>query len=96
MRSPHTPNPKPNWYGESVGRYEGDTLVVDTIGQTARTFVGTDARCGATSKLCLHASLRPVVGISGGLKVCEDEPVLTIVSVAEYRKHENNTPHTGL
>src|SRR5262249_13395460 len=28
---PHSPNPKPTWYGESVGHYEGDTLVVDTI-----------------------------------------------------------------
>ena len=26
-------NPKPSWYGESVGHYEGDTLVIDTIGQ---------------------------------------------------------------
>jgi len=29
---PHTANPKPSYYGESVGHYEGDTLVVDTIG----------------------------------------------------------------
>ena len=29
----HSANPKPSWYGESVGHYEGDTLVVDTIGQ---------------------------------------------------------------
>ena len=32
MNRPHTANPKPSWYGESVGHYEGDTLVVDTIG----------------------------------------------------------------
>jgi hypothetical protein len=35
----HAPNLKPSWYGESVGHYEGDTLVVDTIGVTDRTFV---------------------------------------------------------
>jgi hypothetical protein len=35
----HTPNYKPSWWGESVGHYEGDTLVVDTIGVTDRTFV---------------------------------------------------------
>lgn len=34
---PHSANPKPSWYGESVGHYEGDTLVVDTIGLNART-----------------------------------------------------------
>src|SRR5262249_46875693 len=31
MDVPHSANPKPSWYGESVGHYEGDTLVVDTI-----------------------------------------------------------------
>jgi hypothetical protein len=36
---PHSANPKPSWNGESVGHYEGDTLVVDTIGQTTSSFV---------------------------------------------------------
>jgi len=36
---PHSANPKPSWYGESVGHYEGDTLVVDTIGQNTQTYV---------------------------------------------------------
>ena len=37
---PHSAPVKPSWYGESVGHYEGgDTLVVDTIGQTTKTFV---------------------------------------------------------
>ena len=31
LNVPHSRNPKPSWYGESVGHYEGDTLVVDTI-----------------------------------------------------------------
>jgi len=36
---PHSANLKPSWYGESVGHYEGDTLVVDTIGQNTKTVV---------------------------------------------------------
>ena len=36
---PHSAGLKPSWYGESVGHYEGDTLVVDTIGLNDRTFV---------------------------------------------------------
>jgi hypothetical protein len=36
---PHSAHPTPSWYGESVGRYEGDELVVDTIGLNDRTFV---------------------------------------------------------
>ena len=37
---PHSANPKPSWYGESVGHYEGgDTLVVDTIAISTKTFI---------------------------------------------------------
>jgi hypothetical protein len=36
---PHSKNPKPSWFGESVGYYEGDELVVDTIGLNDKTFV---------------------------------------------------------
>ena len=36
---PHSTAVKPSWYGESVGHYEGDTLVVDTIGQNTKTVV---------------------------------------------------------
>jgi len=32
MNQPHPADVKPSWYGDSVGRYEGDTLVIDTIG----------------------------------------------------------------
>jgi hypothetical protein len=35
----HSANVKPSWYGESIGHYEGDSLVVDTIGLNDRTFV---------------------------------------------------------
>ena len=36
---PHSANLKPSWYGESVGHYEGDTLVIDTIGFNTKSFV---------------------------------------------------------
>ena len=39
LNVPHSANPKPSWYGESVGHYDGDTMVVDTIGFNDRTFV---------------------------------------------------------
>jgi hypothetical protein len=39
LNAPHSANVKPSWYGESVGHYEGDTLVVDTIGLNTRTFI---------------------------------------------------------
>jgi len=39
LNVPHSANLKPSWYGESVGHYEGDTLVIDTIGLSSKTFV---------------------------------------------------------
>jgi len=35
----HSANVKPSWYGESIGHYEGDTLVVDTVGIDERTWL---------------------------------------------------------
>ncbi len=42
MNVSHTPNPKPSWYGDSVGHYEGDSLVVDTIGFNDKTVLTND------------------------------------------------------
>ena len=39
LNVPHSEHVKPSWYGESVGHYEGDTLVVDTIGINNQTWV---------------------------------------------------------
>ncbi len=39
LNRPHSAKTPPSWFGESIGRYEGDTLVVDTIGLSAKTFV---------------------------------------------------------
>jgi hypothetical protein len=35
----HSPKVETSWYGESIGRYEGDALLVDTIGMDDRTLV---------------------------------------------------------
>jgi len=36
---PHSANVNPSWYGESVGHYESDALVVDTIGISDKSYV---------------------------------------------------------
>jgi hypothetical protein len=44
MNEPHPAHVTPSWYGDSVGRYEGDTLVIDTVGiRTDRPFAMLDA-----------------------------------------------------
>ena len=51
LNVPHSAAPKPSWYGESVGHYEGgDTLVIDTIGISDKTFVD-NYRTPHTTKL---------------------------------------------
>jgi hypothetical protein len=43
MNQPHPKQLKPSWYGDSVGHYEGDTLVIDTVGiKTDRPFAMVD------------------------------------------------------
>ena len=39
LNVPHSKTVKPSWYGESVGHYEGDALVVDTIGMNDQTWI---------------------------------------------------------
>lgn len=39
LNVPHSADLKPSWHGESVGHYEGMTLVVDTIGLNTKTVV---------------------------------------------------------
>ena len=43
MNQPHPAQVTPSWYGDSVGHYEGDTLVIDTVGiKTDRPFAMLD------------------------------------------------------
>jgi hypothetical protein len=35
----HPANPEPSWMGHSVGRWDGDTLVVDTVGLNDKTWL---------------------------------------------------------
>jgi hypothetical protein len=43
MNQPHPAQVTPSWHGDSVGHYEGDTLVIDTVGvKTDRPFAMID------------------------------------------------------
>ncbi len=39
LNTSHSKHVTPSWYGESIGHYEGDTLVVDTIGMNDQTWI---------------------------------------------------------
>jgi hypothetical protein len=61
LNVPHSENPKSSWYGESVGHYEGDTLVIDTVGLNDKTFVD-NFRTPHSDKLHVVERLRLVEG----------------------------------
>jgi hypothetical protein len=61
LNVPHSANPEPSWYGKSVGHYEGDTLLVDTIGFNDKTFVDS-YRTPHTDKLHVVERFRLIDG----------------------------------
>jgi hypothetical protein len=85
----HSEKPKPSWFGESVGHYEGDTLVVDTIGISTRTYVD-NFRTPHTEKLHVIERFRMTDGgrtLEVGVHV-EDEGAFTTAwnAVQRYRR----------
>jgi hypothetical protein len=61
LEVPHSEAPKASWYGESVGHYEGDTLVIDTVGLNNRTTID-NFRTPHTDKLHVVERWRLVDG----------------------------------
>ena len=53
--------PGPTWLGDSIGRWEGDTLLVDTVGMNTRTW-WNDAGAQHSEALHLVERIRPVLG----------------------------------
>ena len=47
----HPKNLSSTWLGDSIGRWEGDTLVVDTIGSNGQTWLDTDKERLTSDKL---------------------------------------------
>lgn len=41
FKNEHSPDPNPTWFGESIAKWEGDTVVIDTIGFNGFTRLDT-------------------------------------------------------
>ena len=58
MNEPHPAPVMPSWYGESVGHYEGDTLVIDTVGvKTDRPYAMVDMYGTPTARRCTSSNV---------------------------------------
>jgi hypothetical protein len=53
LNSEHSAHPMPSWFGESVGHYEGNTLVVDTTAIAVHEFSAID-RFGTPHTQAMH------------------------------------------
>jgi len=52
---PHSKDPNPSWLGESIGHWEGDTFVVDTVGLNGKTWIDES---GLPTSDALHVTER--------------------------------------
>ena len=59
---PHPPNVNPSWLGHSVGRWEGDTLVIDTIGLNDRVWQDLTGRPQTEKAHIIERYRRPDLG----------------------------------
>jgi hypothetical protein len=61
LKRGHPAKREPTWLGDSVGKWEGDTLVVDTAGFNDRTWLNEE---GAQHSEALHLveRIRPILG----------------------------------
>jgi hypothetical protein len=88
LNASHSSNVKPSWYGDSIGHYEGDTLVVDTIGLNDKTFID-NYRTPHTDKLHVTERWRM---IEGGKKLeillTIDDPETFNQSFQELRQYD--------
>ncbi len=55
---PHPADPDPTFHGHSVGHWEGDTLVVDTVGILPETFIAISESVGVPNDGDMHISER--------------------------------------
>jgi hypothetical protein len=73
MNSTHPANLKPSWYGDSIGYWDADTLVIDTVGLDARGQINWD---GIPHTEALHVVERYSIAPSGlmELRMTLDDP----------------------
>jgi hypothetical protein len=102
FKAEHSKEPNPTWFGESIAKWDGDTLVVDTIGFNG--FTRLDTRGDPHSdKLHLVQTFKMVDAGHVAYTVTVDDPVyytkpwtnermftLTNDTILEYSCEENN------
>lgn len=58
----HPEDPNPAWYGHNIGRWEGDTLVIDRVGFDARAYLDQDQHPHSNKLHIIERYRRPDLG----------------------------------
>jgi hypothetical protein len=94
MNQPHADDSRPSWYGDSVGHYEGDTLVVHTIGLNDKSIID---RFGAPQTERTRVTERYRVGADGRTLVAhvtvEDPEIFVMPWSGTITYTRSNQPH---
>ena len=104
----HSPDPNPTWFGESIGKYEGDTLVIDTIGFNDKFWFDSAGHPHTEKLHTIERYRRPDLGHLEWETTIDDPgaytrpftlyghaPLQTNTDLMEYICQENNTSVKG-
>jgi hypothetical protein len=86
MNQPHPVHVTSSWYGDSVGHYEGDTLVIDTVGIKVGPFSMIDWY-GTPFTEALHLVER--------YRLLDYENTIEAIEWAAKELFQNDTPYNG-
>jgi len=88
---PHPVDPDPTWMGESVGHWEGETLVIDTVGYNDKTVIGGNPGYHHTDGLhTVERLTRTQDGFSYDVTI--EDPNVFVGPWTESRSYRTATP----
>jgi hypothetical protein len=99
---PHSEDPNPSWLGESIGHWEGDTFVIDTIGLNGKTWLDEEGLPTTESLHVIEKIRRPDFGHLEIENIVDDpkaytkpwsfttHPIMLKGELMEYICQENN------
>jgi hypothetical protein len=85
LNRPHPKQVSPTFLGDSVGHWEGDTLVVDTVGLNERTFIDDEGSSHSTQEHVIERYRKIDNGASIELVMTVEDPV-TLEHPYSYRR----------
>jgi hypothetical protein len=85
LNRPHPQHPAPTFLGDSVGHWEGDTLVVDTVGLNDRTFIDDEGSSHSTQEHLIERYTKIDNGNELELIMTVEDPV-TLEHPYSYRR----------